>query len=152
MKRVITWGAGVWCLVGLLTALWQLRDGNVATAVAQTAEESTASPPAPAAPADGTIVHRFADEASLQAFAKLWQRRQAALTRMAVLQAYWDQEQPGLNQVNQQLLAEYQLDVKKSYRLDTEQRVLLELPTPAQPVPAISSPSSPETPPTGSQP
>ena len=88
----------------------------------------------------------------MQVFARLWQRRQAAMARMAVLKAYWDQEQPALNQVNQQLLAEYQLDVSKSYSLDTKQQVLIELPTPAQPVPVIPSPSSSAIPPAGSQP
>ena len=91
------------------------------------------------APAAGeTIIHTFQDEATMREFAKLWQQRQAILTRMAVLQAYWTQEEPGLGQVNQQLLSQYHLDVNKNYTLDTERKVLIELPAP----PAKSPPTS----------
>jgi hypothetical protein len=109
------------------------------------AQEQQANPPAPqaqtqvapaaGAPATGpeTIAFTFTDETQMQQFAQVWGQRQGALTRMAVLQAYWNQEQAGLGQLNQELLSKYNLDVNKNYTLDTDRKVLVEQPlTPEQ--------------------
>ena len=127
MKRSLLWlvGAGI-ASVALVLAL-------------EAQEQKTGNPPTPSpAPAEGKAVFTFADEAQMQQFAQLWQQRQAILTRMAVLKSYWDQEQPTLAQLDQQLLTQYNLDVNKNYSLDPDRRVLLEQPTPPAVAPQAS--------------
>ena len=86
---------------------------------------------APAVPPTGTVVYTFPDETQMREFAQMWTKRQAALTRMAVLQGYLNVEQAALGQLNEELLSKYHLDVKKNYSLDTERKVLLEREQPA---------------------
>ena len=160
MKRVTLWvvGAGV-ASVALMIAL---------RAQEQAAKPISASNPpgpssAPAAPVGPEVVaFTFTDDTQMNQFAQLWQQRQAALTRMAVLQSYWSQEQGILAQMNQQLLSQFNLDVNKNYTLDADRKVLVEQPltpeqqaaaaatqsgaTPGQASPAAPAPSEPATP------
>ena len=82
---------------------------------------------------EGTAVFTFPDDATMQAFATLWQQRQVLLTKAAVLQDYWKQEQANLAHINQQLLTDYHLDVKNNYTLDRDKRVLIERAPSAEP-------------------
>ena len=144
--------SGRWIgVVGMSSAalLWALQaHGQQAQAPApEKAKEQQAQPPtpqkgqetlaqpSPATAADKPAAFAFKDDAQMQEFGKLWQQRQAVITRMAVLQAYWDQEQGNLTQVNQQLLSQYNLDVNKNYALDTNRKVLVEQEAPAAPAP-----------------
>ena len=157
MKRTLPWiVGGVGVAVGLLL-LGRHRD--TATAVAEQFSKQAAQPSAssgassaqdtPAAP-EGKIVHTFEDEAKMKEFANLWQQRQAILVRMTVLQAYWEQEQATLTQVNSRLVADYQLDVTKNYVMDSQRRVLIEREAPpAAPQPVATAP--PPTQPSGNQ-
>ena len=102
-------------------------------------------PPAPGAAKAGSekekIVHTFEDAAKMEEFAKLWQQRQGILVRMSVLQAYWNEEQTLLDQLNHTLSGQYALDIKKSYYLDGKRRVLIEQETPPTPSGTPSTPS-----------
>jgi hypothetical protein len=79
-------------------------------------------------PVEGTVVHTFASDDEMRAFAQRWQQRQALLIRQAMLEAYWNNEQSSLNAVNQRITNDYQLDSSKNYVLDSERRVILERP------------------------
>lgn len=132
MKRLIMWVGGIVVVGGI--AVWALQ-----------AQEQQANPPAAQAPAQPaqtaevppaapeTVAFTFTDDPQMQQFAQTWGQRQGVLTRMAVLQAYWNQEQAGLTQLNQELLSKYNLDVNKNYTLDTDRKALIEQPlTPEQ--------------------
>lgn len=121
MKRA-TWGviAAAIASVALVVAL-QAQEQRLAAQQEQVTAEKE----------EGKVIFTFADEEKMKAFAATWQQRQAMLAKMAVLESYWKQEQSRLDQTNQQLLADYQLDVNKSYTLDPDRRVLLESPQPA---------------------
>ncbi|MBI3325054.1 MAG: hypothetical protein HYZ92_07215 [Candidatus Omnitrophica bacterium] len=126
---------------------------SVVLTLALQAQEKQATPPAsashpahPAAsasPPAGTVVYTFSDEAQMREFAQAWTKRQASLTRMAVLQGYLTQEQASLGQLNEEMLSKYHLDVKKNYSLDTERKVLLEREEPAQPPTGDAAKSQP---------
>ena len=77
------------------------------------------------------IVYQFDDEAKMREFAGVWQSRQKTLLRMAVLRAYWENEQAGSAALNTQLQTQYQLSPTGNYVLDAEKRVLIERPAPA---------------------
>ena len=84
-----------------------------------------------AAPASNEkIVHTFEDPAKMEEFKKVWTQRQGVLVRMSVLQAYWNEEQTLLDQLNHTLSSQYGLDIQKSYSLDSTRRVLIEQETP----------------------
>lgn len=128
---------------------------SVLLTLALQAQEKQASTPdssavAPSAAASGTVAYTFSDEPQMREFAQMWTRRQAALTRMAVLQGYLNQEQAALAQLSQELLSKYNLDVQKNYSLDTERKVLLERPPEAPdaqaPDQAAIAPVSPPNP------
>lgn len=112
--------------------LWIVGAGvvSVALMLALRAQEQQAQAPAPegvsVTPAEERAAFTFTDEAQMQQFAQLWQQRQGMITRMAVLQAYFSQEQASLAQVNQLLLSQYNLDVTKNYTLDPQRKVLIE--------------------------
>ncbi len=142
MKRLILWGGAIVIIGGV--AVWALQ-----------AQEQQANPPAqqgvttqaPAAAAGPeTIAFTFTDEAQMQQFAQVWGQRQGVLTRMAVLQAYWNQEQTGLTQLNQELLSKFNLDVNKNYTLDTDRKVLLEQPLTPEQVAAQQAAATGQTP------
>ena len=131
MKRIMLWVVGVAVAGGALVWALQAQEQQANP----TAPQATPAAPAAGAPAAGpeTIAFTFADDAQMQQFAQTWGQRQGVLTRMAVLQAYWNQEQAGLTQLNQELLSKYNLDVNKNYTLDTNRKALVEQPlTPEQ--------------------
>ena len=92
-------------------------------------------PPVAPAQAEGTepVVYQFEDEAKMREFAGLWQSRQKTLLRLAVLRAYWDNEQSGATTLNTQLETQYHLNPANNYTLDGEKRVLIERPASAAP-------------------
>jgi len=102
------------------------------------AAEAGAAPPEAAPAEEGKVVHTFADEPAMRAFADLWQQRQSVLVRMAVLKAYWDSENSLVGQLNKQFADDYQVDVAKLYALDEQRRVLIERPAPPAPQPAAT--------------
>ena len=157
MKRAISWGVAGGCLVGLLVFALGVRKPETSIAVAETtsqpaesaqpAPQAVQSPAAPGQAGNETVAHTFTDDAGIQEFGRLWQRRQAALTRIAVLQAYVEQEQPALDRLNQQFLSQYHLDVRKNYSIDTERKILIELPVPPASPAGASGQTGAEAPP-----
>jgi len=123
MKRATLWtiGAGVAGVALMLALRAQEQPGGKA----ESAKDA-------AAPAE-KIAFTFSDDQKMQEFAQLWQQRQVVLTRMAVLQSYWNVEQGGLNETNKQLLEKFNLDVNKNYTLDTDRKVLVEREAAPQP-------------------
>jgi hypothetical protein len=102
---------------------------------------------APAAQADEAaaaqhVVHTFPDAEAVQVFAKLWQQRQAALARMAVLQTYRDAEQAALKQLDGTLVSTYQMNMTRTYRLDETRRILIELPQQAPAGASVQPPAA----------
>ena len=101
-----------------------------------------AAPAPAAAPAKPTekVAYTFADQTKVDAFAKLWQQRQATVLRMTVLKSYFLEEEETLKKLNDQFAKDYNLDVSKNYKFDNERKVILELDTPAAPpAPAVGS-------------
>lgn len=123
------------------------------SAPVQPAPKSSVPPPAavttPPAAEGEQIVYQFDDEAKMREFAGVWQSRQKTLLRMAVLRAYWENEQAGSAALNTQLQTQYQLSPTGNYVLDAEKRVLMERPAPAPaiatggPAPAADSEATP---------
>ncbi|HBH97166.1 MAG TPA: hypothetical protein DDX89_05170 [Candidatus Omnitrophica bacterium] len=129
MKRIMLWVVGVAVVGGALVWALQAQEQQATNPATQPA--SAQAPAAAAGPE--TVAFTFGDDAQMQQFAQVWGQRQGVLTRMAVLQAYWNQEQAGLTQLNQEMLSKYNLDVNKNYSLDTNRKVLIEQPlTPEQ--------------------
>jgi hypothetical protein len=94
---------------------------------------------------EGEVVHTFADEQEVQAFANLWQQRQSSGVRLAVLKSFWDEENGELTTLNSTLSETYTLDVTKNYTLDAQRRVIIERPAAAEPAPTLE-PSATEPP------
>lgn len=95
-----------------------------------------ATPSQPAAPTGSQaekIAYTFSDDAKIKDFTTLWQQRQGIILRMTVLQAYWNEEQAALKQINDKVTADYKLDPTKNYFLDTKRRVLIEREAPPAP-------------------
>ncbi len=110
----------------------------------KTKEKETPAPAAEAPKAEeGEATFTFQDEAQMQQFALLWGRRQASLTRLAVLQDYATEEQAKLGKVNEELMSQYHLDVNKHYTLNTDRKVLIEHPAPPAAGSPIASPTAP---------
>jgi len=152
MKRALPWLIGVGCLGVAAAVLWRNPSQREVTATAETSATPTQPSPGtsgatqPAAPQAATtgeekIAHTFPDDATMQQFLQLWQQRQAGVMRITVLQSYVDEEQSRLAELNQRLSSDYGMDVAKSYKLDDQQRVLIEIPAP--PAPAPPSPPAP---------
>lgn len=124
--------------------------GSVQPVVPQGAGPASAVPAlsGAAAPEGGKIVHTFDDEATVQAFAAMWQQRHDGLLRLGLLEGYWNDEQAMLGQLNHQLSGQYGLDLAdaaKSYLLDSDTRTLVErAETAATGDATASSPSAPE--------
>jgi hypothetical protein len=129
MKRPVMLIVVVGLVSVLLTLALQAQEKaaptkpGAATPAASPAISPTSSP---AAATTGEVVYTFTDETQMREFAQMWTKRQAALTRLAVLQGYLNVEQASLGQLNEELLSKYHLDVKKNYSLDTDRKVLLE--------------------------
>ena len=101
------------------------------------------------------VIHTFADQEAVQAFATLWRERQAMVLRMRVLQAYWENEQAALTDLNSRLAADYHLDTTKSYFLDSQRHVLIEREVPPATASEAEAPQTPapsETPAPADQP
>ena len=128
MKRAVRWGIGV-CSIAVALGLF-LRDGHrQSLAIAEAAKKEQAAKKTeatPAAKAEEKIAFTFENDAKMEEFTKLWGQRQGMIVRMTVLQAYWNQEQAGLAQLNNKLAADYKLDATKNYSLDAKRRVLIE--------------------------
>lgn len=122
-------------------------DAAPAVTTAPSDQAATVTPPAPttpAAPAEPEkIAYTFPDEDSMKAFATTMQQRQAIALRMAVLQDYWRQDQAALATVEQQLTDTYKIDLAKSYSLDTDRRLLIELPQTPASAPAEAAQATP---------
>ncbi|MBI4354204.1 MAG: hypothetical protein HY595_03100 [Candidatus Omnitrophica bacterium] len=141
MRRLILWGTAIVVIGGV--AVWALQaQEQQANPPAQPAA-TTQTPVAPAGPE--TVAFTFTDETQMQQFAQVWGQRQGVLTRMAVLQAYWNQEQSGLTQLNQELLSKYNLDVNKNYTLDTDRKALVEQPLTPEQIAAQTAGATPAT-------
>ena len=133
MKRAAWWLIGIGVaslsLVVALQAQEQQKDKKDAAADEKKEEK---------------IAFTFKDDDQVKEFAQLWQQRQGVLTRMAVLQDYWNFEQVGMNEANKQMLEKYNLDVNKNYTLDTDRKVLLEreaVPPPAEQIGQAPAPA-----------
>lgn len=124
-------------------AVWIVALGTLSLVLALGCEakerkpKANKQPPAPVVqePPAAPPVFSFTAEEEMQQFAKLWQQRQAAITRMSVLQAYWNDEQRGVEKVTQELATKYNLDPAKTYTLDIPRKALVEVPTPPTPAP-----------------
>ena len=138
-QREIAWGAALGIAVGLVTWSPQL----LAAEEAAQAKAPSSSTTNIAAKAGEKIAHTFPDDAKMGEFKKTWQQRQGVLVRMSVLQAYWNEEQALLDQLNHTLSSDYGLDTAKSYALDGARRVLIEQETPPAPPSAASNPNQP---------
>lgn len=158
MKRVIPF---LLVVGGVGLVLWGVvRSGGPRQPAPQPAAASAPTPPAqpaaspapvppptavttPPAVEGERVVYQFEDEAKMREFAGVWQQRQKTLLRMAVLRAYWENEQAGSATLNTQLQTQYQLNPTGNYVLDSDKRVLIE---------RSSAPATPETPAAEGQP
>ena len=123
-----------WVLVGCAAMCW------MSAAEAAKKEPKAAAAPAPAAPAPQAaapaapaekIAYTFSDDAKVEEFSRLWQQRQASVVRMTVLRSYFQEEQAALEQLNQRFAKDFNLDVTKNYRFDSQRKVIIELPADA---------------------
>ena len=115
-------------------ALWMVTVGLVGFVAVVSGQAKERKPKAESAPQPAVQqapqpppVFTFSTDEDMQAFAKIWQQRQAALTRMSVLQGYWTQEQAAAEQVTQELASKYHLDPAKTYTLDVARKSLVEV-------------------------
>ncbi|HEX9779786.1 MAG TPA: hypothetical protein VGB20_01075 [bacterium] len=130
--RDVAGRTALWIVVGCLAVgivlgwSWGRKD----TAQSQPAAEESA-PAAPggseAVPGERNVVHQFENDEEIQGFASIWQQRQGTMARMAVLRAYWSEEQARLAELNEQLSSTYGLDLEKRHVLDTQARTLFEV-------------------------
>jgi hypothetical protein len=129
---------GIGC-TGLALSLVMLSHGrNEPVATAEDAP-GQAQPAASSEPEK--VVFTFENEEKMNEFTDLWQRRQAMVLRMTVLQSFWNEEQVRLAQVNKELETKYQVDVSNNYYLDGERRVLIQREAP--PAPPAAAPTTP---------
>jgi len=117
------------------------------------ATEPAKGHPAPSGvtpPAQGEkVAHTFEDDAKMGEFTSLWQQRVGMVTRMTVLQGYWNTEQGELAKLNSQLQSQYQLEPTKDYYFNKEKRALMERKAPeaAAPVAVPATGQAGATPP-----
>ena len=129
MKRAALWVFGVGVTsAALMFALRAQEQASAATKAKDNppAAAAAAAPASTPAAPEGKVAFTFTDENQMKQFAQLWQQRQAAMTKMAILQGYWNQEQGSLAKVNQELLSKYNLDVNKNYSFDAQKKVIVE--------------------------
>lgn len=134
-------------------ALWGFAAAAAATVLAvvlSAKEPPKAAEGKPSAPAKSSaaamadqVVFTFTSDEQMRQFANLWQQRQASLTRLAVLQAYVTQEEAETGKLNQQLEAQYHLQMNKHYTLDTDRHVLIERWEAPQATPDVSQKPAP---------
>ena len=137
MKRAALWMIGAGITTVAFTVALQAQDRPAAKPAAAVSASVPAAQVAPEKPA-----FTFTDETQMRQFGQLMQKRQAVVTRMAVLQAYFESEQAALKGANEELLSKYKLDTNKNYRLDPQRKVILEQPE----EPAAESSESSKTP------
>jgi hypothetical protein len=133
--------AGVLALVLASGWSWGKKEAAPSENKASTGASASANAASAAAQPDEKIVHTFSNDDDVKAFAGLWQQRQGIITRMAVLRAYWSEEQARLNEMDTQLTSSYKLDLKKRHILSQERKVLIEL----EALPEASAPVSPQS-------
>ena len=141
MRQRVGWAlviGGVVVVLGLLTRFGVQQP--VLAAPEAPKGQATKPEVAPTAPQAATgpskeekIVYTFPDQAKMEEFTKVWQQRQGIILRMTVLQAYWNEEQAALAQLNNKFSTDYKLDVTKNYTLDDKRRVLIEREAPPTP-------------------
>ena len=147
MKRaaLVVVGAGV-ISIGLMLALraQEQQAGAKSSAVSPAPASGVTAAANSAAPAtpEGKIAFTFVDDAQLQKFAQLWRQRQAALTKMAVLQSYWKDEQTVLDNMNTEFKTQYNIDVSKNYRFDPDKKVLIEQTASTEQSPLMGAPDA----------
>ena len=134
MKRVMLWIVGAGITSVALTVALQAQERPAATKPAPADAPVAVSPSTQEKPA-----FTFTNDAQMREFGQLMQKRQAVVTRMAVLQAYFENEQESLKKLNEDLLNKYHLDTNKNYRLDPSRKVILE--QPEEPAAESSEPS-----------
>ena len=139
MKRAALWmvTAGLIGFVAVVSCQAKERKPKAEPAAVQPAVEPAPQPPP---------VFTFTTDEEMQEFATIWQQRQIALTRIAVLQSYFSQEQEGVKRITEELSAKYHLDAAKSYSLDVPRKALVEVERkePAAAEPAASEPATPQ--------
>ena len=140
MKRVALWFLGAGGTAVALTFALRAQEQSKPVQLAASTTQAAPAAATPPAPADGKVAFTFSDDDQMKQFAQLWQQRQAVMTKMAVLQGYWNQEQAGLAKVNQELLAKYNLDVNKNYAFDATKKVIVERELTPEQQAALSSP------------
>ena len=128
---------GLGAIVAVLLQGQQLQaNGDVTTDIEEAVTEEAAT--------EEKIVHTFESDEEIQQFATAWQQREAIVLRMAVLQAYWNEEQNKLQQFNAAFAEQFQLDTTKSYSLNTDRKVLIEQGDLPSPLPVGELPASPD--------
>ena len=149
MKRQGLWlslvGVGIVGTALMVTLQAQERQNSPAAKTQpQTSDKSQPAPAkAPSSPSAATqapgassqpekVAFTFTDDAQIQQFAQMWQQRQMTLTRMAVLQDYFNKEQESLTKMNGEFSSKYNLDVNKNYTLDAQRKALVERETPPE--------------------
>ncbi len=150
MMRRFVWLSGAVLVSGLVMYGVRAAESKPAPASAAkpAAPASSATPPKEQAP-EGKVIFTFADQTQMETFAKAWRERQIILTRMAVLKMYWEDDQAKLNTADDSLLSTYHINSKnatKAYSLDTNRKVSLGRPPPAEAAsqsPAGAMPSTP---------
>lgn len=165
MKRQGLWlslvGVGIVGTALMVTLQAQERQAAPSAKAQSASEKGSPATPAPAASSQPEkVAYTFTDEAQIQQFAQMWQERQLTLTRMAVLQDYFNKEQESLTKMNGEFSSKYNLDVNKNYTLDAQRKALIEreLPPeqPGQPqlgqAPGTASTTPPATPPAAKKP
>ncbi len=138
MRRVIRWIVTAGCMGALAVLILHIHGRGFSSSAAAAAKEPAKAPapkPAasPASPAPSgekkqeKVAYSFSDQAKVDAFAKLWQQRQATVIRMSVLKSYFQEEQATLEKLNAQFAKDYNLDVTKNYRFDNERKAIIEV-------------------------
>ena len=119
MKRAALWMAtvGLVGFVAVISCQAKERKPKAEPAATKPALEAPQPPP----------VFTFATDEEMQEFAKIWQQRQGALSRMAMLQNYWNQEQDAVKRITEELASRYHLDATKAYSLDIPRKALIEV-------------------------
>ncbi len=133
MNRTVTWSIGCGSVAVALMCFLRIGGQGQSVGVAEAAKVQPAkkTEASPAPKVEEKIAVTFSSDEKMQEFTKLWGQRQSAIVRMTVLQAYWNQEQAMLAQLNTKITTDYKLDATKNYSLDAKRRVLLERePTP----------------------
>ena len=124
-------------LVAVIVGAVLVRSQGTAPGSSAPATPSTPEGTAP----EGPVAYTFKDEAAVREFAELWRGRQNVVVRMTILQSYWNREQAVLAETTGPLKETYGVEPSENYFLDTDKRVLVERPAPAEEQPAAETPA-----------